>query len=71
VPFPAAVDSYVPSARGFGAVTLASGTLRTTYRYLHRPSDSVDRVDPGNLDRAAALVERVIDRLTAPSVGGG
>lgn len=71
VPLPAAVDSYVPSARGFGALTLASGTLRTTYRYLHRPSDSVDRVDPCNLDRAATLVERVIDRVTAPSTGGG
>jgi len=63
VPLPAAVDSFVPSARGLPAVTLSSGTLGSTYRHVHRPSDSPDNVDPANLVRSAELVERVIRRI--------
>ncbi len=70
VPLPGGVDSFVPSSRGLPAVTLASGGIGSTYRHVHRPSDSPERIDPSNLVRSAELVERVIRRLAAERPGG-
>ncbi len=61
VPFPAGVDSAVFARAGLPAVTLASGTWRSTFRHVHRPSDVPDRVDVATLERTVRLVDALLD----------
>jgi hypothetical protein len=63
IPFPAAVDSFVFHRGGYPALTLAGGTVWNTYRYLHRPQDTADRLDLDWMDRVADVAERGIRSL--------
>lgn len=56
VPFPGGVDSFVFARAGVAAVTLAAGTATSTFRHVHRPSDTVARVDLDNVVRSVELV---------------
>lgn len=60
VPAPAAVDSAMATRYGLPALTLASGGVRDTFRFVHRPSDTIDRVDVGQVLRAVDLLDGVI-----------
>jgi hypothetical protein len=70
VPFPAAVDSAMATRHGLAALTIASGGVRDTFRHLHRPSDTPERVCIDQILRGVDLLEAVLERPPGPAGGG-
>lgn len=63
VPFPAGVDSHPLARAGVPALSLATGGVRDTFRHLHRPSDTLARVDVAAVVRVVDVVERAVRTL--------
>lgn len=63
VPFPAGVDSHPLAREGVPALSIAAGGVRNTFRHLHRPSDTLARVDVAAVVRAVDVIAQAVRAL--------
>lgn len=58
-------DGVVPTMRGFSSITICATDEHGRIPDMHRHSDTVERIDPGAVERAADFGQKLVHRIDA------